>query len=91
VIYGVYYLFTTYKFYTIGGVVVLSVIIFILDVTRVLAFKFDNLFKRINNRFWDAMIRLNQFFNVAWVRYGLGALVLFFLFKSIYYMMGVMP
>lgn len=86
-IYGLVYSFKHYKVYTIIGLVIIGVIIYILEMVRLIAFRFDNLFKRINYRFWDAMMRLNQIFNLALIRYSLAAAALFFLLKGIYYML----
>lgn len=88
-IYGVWYSFGKYRLYTILGLALVVGIIWILDVTRILAFSVDKLFKRINSRWWDSMIRLNQFFNLAWVRYTLSTILLIVLFRSIYYMLTI--
>jgi len=64
--------------------------IYVFDLTRLVSFRIDKLFKSVNKKWWRLMFFVNAFFNNGYIRALLGVCGIGFLIYSLYFMFGAM-
>ena len=79
-----FYSFLNYRLYTVGGLVAFGLVIWALDLLRVLSFNLNRVYNKINKRFWNWMILLNQFLNWQPIIYLLYFITFISLVRFIY-------
>ena len=78
------------KYIFIIVMILIIAFVYSFNLTRVLSFKLDNIFKSINKRWWRLMFFVNVFFNNGYIRALIGLSAIGFLLYSLYFMFGTM-
>lgn len=89
IVLGLYKLWGFSKNYLIIGLVLLSIIIYVLDFTRDLLFLFQKIFDRANKSFWDLMIVLGIFVNTRLFVYSIAVLCIGLCLRLVYLMLSI--